>query len=49
MSSAKERLLYAFTMGSSGGYLDREKSFLSGNIEASDLINEEFPGTMSFY
>ena len=31
------------------GDLDRKKSFLSGVVEASDLINGESPGPMSFY
>ena len=31
------------------GDLDRKKSFLSGDIAASDLINAELPDSMSLY
>ena len=35
-----ERLLYAFPLEVSGGYLDSKKSFLSGEADFSELINE---------
>ena len=47
--SMSGRILYAFPSDVSQGGIDREKSFLSGNTDLPGLINEEFPGPMSFY
>ena len=44
----KDKLLCAIPSASHQEDLDRKKSFLSGDIEASDLINEESPDQMSF-
>ena len=42
-------LAYAHSLEAPQGYLDRKKSFLSGDFEASELINEELPVSMSVY
>ena len=48
LPSMGDRLLYAFPSGAPQGDLDRKKSFLSDKTELYDLINEEFPDSMSF-
>ena len=43
------RIRYAFHSGAHRGDLDRKQSFLSDDIEVSELAKEEFPYSMSFY
>ena len=47
-SSMGESLLYAVPLEASRVDLDRKKPCLSGETELYDLINEEFPDSMSF-
>ena len=44
-----EQLLYALPLDAPQEDLYRNKSCLSGDFEASELINEEMSGSMSFY
>ena len=48
-SAIKGQLLYALPPEASQGDFDRDKSSLSGDFEASGLINGELSGPMSFY
>ena len=44
-----DRPMYEFPLEEHRGDSDRMKSSLSDEIEASELINEELGGSMSFY
>ena len=44
-----DKLVYAHSLKSSQEGFDRNKSFLSGDFDASELINEELSDSMSFY
>ena len=44
----KDRALYALPPMAPHGDLDRKKSSMPDDIEASELINEEFPDPLSF-